>query len=279
MSKFLKFFDNNEQRSAYELSEQYVSPYVSAIKGANGGGVEPHYNLSSNVPPNALCILTLKDNSTVYITGEDVLNNDDMQPYKENVVSAVITNRCRDISDMVFQECNQLSSVIMPDSVTSLGEGCFFSCSSLSSVTLSNNITSLQRNTFMMCTSLEHISLPNRLNRIGDYSFYSCGLKELIIPEGVTEIGGAAVTTCPNLETITFPSSLERVDTYEYLTQCEKLRYIKIIGTRDIFDILRLFEIRETSKLTVYVDSSLVETYKQHRDDYGNDYNILPLEQ
>ena len=39
MVKFLKFFDNNEQRSAYELSEEeYVSPYVSAIKGINGGG-------------------------------------------------------------------------------------------------------------------------------------------------------------------------------------------------------------------------------------------------
>lgn len=38
MSKFLKFFDNNEQRSTYEISEQYVTPYVSAIKGTNGGG-------------------------------------------------------------------------------------------------------------------------------------------------------------------------------------------------------------------------------------------------
>ena len=38
MAKFLKFFDNNEQRSTYELSEDYITPYVSAIKGTNGGG-------------------------------------------------------------------------------------------------------------------------------------------------------------------------------------------------------------------------------------------------
>jgi len=38
MVKFLKFFDNNEQRSAYELSEEYVSPYVSESKGRRGGG-------------------------------------------------------------------------------------------------------------------------------------------------------------------------------------------------------------------------------------------------
>ena len=44
MVNFLKFFDNNVQRSSYELSEQYVSPYVSAIKGINGGGVEPRYH-------------------------------------------------------------------------------------------------------------------------------------------------------------------------------------------------------------------------------------------
>lgn len=38
MAKFLNFFDNNEQRSTYELSDQYVSPYVSAIKDENRGG-------------------------------------------------------------------------------------------------------------------------------------------------------------------------------------------------------------------------------------------------
>lgn len=38
MAKFLNFFENNEQRSTYELSDQYVSPYVSAIKDENGGG-------------------------------------------------------------------------------------------------------------------------------------------------------------------------------------------------------------------------------------------------
>lgn len=38
MAKFLKFFDNNKQRSTYELGEDYITPYVSAIKGTNGGG-------------------------------------------------------------------------------------------------------------------------------------------------------------------------------------------------------------------------------------------------
>ena len=38
MAKFLNFFENNEQRSTYELSDKYVSPYVSAIKDVNGGG-------------------------------------------------------------------------------------------------------------------------------------------------------------------------------------------------------------------------------------------------
>ena len=38
MAKFLNFFENNEQRSTYELSDQYISPYVSASKDENGGG-------------------------------------------------------------------------------------------------------------------------------------------------------------------------------------------------------------------------------------------------
>lgn len=297
MSKFLKFFDNNEQRGAYELSEDYISPYVSAIKGTNGG-VEPRYNLPSDI----LCVLTLKDNSTVYITGENTFNMEDIYPYQEDVVSAIITNRCTSIGISSFVGCKHLSTVTIPDSVISIGIGAFMGCSllsnitippsvtsiensvfldctSLSSVTLSYNITKLDISTFQGCTSLEHISLPNGLKELGYYAFYNSGLKELIIPEGVTKIEGGAIASCHNLETVNFPSSLEEVSNQDFLSDCSKLRKIKISGIKDISNVFSFYTIRNKSDLTLYVDSSLVDAYKTQRDIFNGLYKILPLQQ
>ena len=254
MSKFLKFFDNNEQRSTYELSEQYITPYVSAIKGTNGGGVEPRYNIPSDI----LCVLTLKDNSTVYITGEETLSRDDIYPYNQDVVRAIITNRC-----------------------TSIGDATFLECQSLSSVTLSNNITKLKIATFRQCISLEHITLLNTLKELDSYVFYGSGLKELIIPEGVTKIKGGVISSCPNLESVTFHSSIEDLSGSQFLTNCNKLREIKIIGIKDMTNIISFnrYNIGLKSDLTLYVDSSLVDVYKAQRDRFDGLYKILPLEQ
>lgn len=268
------------------------------LKTQMGGGVEPRYNLSSDI----LCVLTLKDNSTVYITGENTFNMEDIQPYQENVVSAIITNRCTSIGMASFAECKHLSSVIIPDSVSSIGVGAFISCpllsnitippsvtsiensvfldcTSLSNVTLSNNITKLDTSTFQGCTSLEHISLPNRLKELGNYVFYNCGLKELIIPEGVTKIEGGTIASCPNLESVNLPSSLEEVSYQDFLSDCGNLKYIKISGTKDMTDMLNFYKISNKSDLTLYVDSSLVDTYKAKKDSYHWAFNILPLQQ
>lgn len=247
------------------------------------GGVEPRYNISSNVlpnvPSNALCMLTLKDNSNVYITGENSLMAEVIQPYQEDVVSAIITNRCTSIEENAFMSASHLTSVIIPDSVTSIGSSVFMNCTSLSSVTLPNTITKLGISVFEQCTSLEHISLPNTLKEIGWYVFQNCGLKKIIIPEGVTKLGSSVVNSCPNLESITFPSSIETVLKDGWFYACEKLREIKIIGTKNMSDILPFDNVNNNSDLTLYVDSSLVDTYKAKRDSNNGVYKILPLQQ
>ena len=223
----------------------------------------------------------MKDNSTVYITGEETLSRDDIYPYNQDVVRAIFTNKCTSINAQSFYNCIHLSSVIIPDSVTTIGGYVFYQCSSLSSITLSNNITKFESNIFSNCKSLEHISLPNKLEDLGSYTFYGCGLKELIIPEGVKKIGSGAINRCHNLESITFPSSLISVSLGVLLNDCEKLREIKIMGTKDMNDIFRFTrsDIGNKSDLTLYVDSSLVDAYKAQRDRFNFLYNILPLEQ
>lgn len=228
MAKFLKFFDNNVQRSTYELSEQYVSPYVSAIKGTNGGGA-PRYNIPSDI----LCVLTLKDNSTVYITGENTIDYDVLNPYHEEAISAIVNNRCTNIGVAGFSNF----------------------------------------------TYLEHISLPNTLRKIENDTFNNCGVKELIIPEGVTDIDMNAICFCSNLERLTFPSSLQSLNQINFLDECNKLREIEIMGTTNLTTIISLRYIPNESDVTLYVDSSLVDAYKANRDSINGLYKILPLQE
>ena len=243
------------------------------LKMKMGGGINPRYN----VPSDTLCILMLKDKSIIYIKGENTINREVIFPYHEDIIKAKITDRCTTIGQYCFVLCSHLLSVTIPNSVTTIGETAFGECKSLSSVTIPDSITNIKNQTFYDCTSLEHITLPNSIKEIGEYAFFNCGLKELIIPEGVNKIDGSAISSCFNLESITLPSSLKTINSEGYLGKnCDKLRAIKIYGkffkfsTKDIFN--------DRADLTLYVDPSLVNTYKKVRDQYYGRYKVLPLE-
>ena len=126
--------------------------------------------------------------------------------------------------------------------------------------------------------SLKHISLPNSLKEIKLQGFSSCGLTELIIPEGTKFIRNDSVRVCDNLETVVLPSSLEEIGS-NFLDSCPKLKTVKVYGKGSrIWSGLSSFLINTHEGATLYVDSSLLETYKQYRDNNGGKYKILPLE-
>ena len=90
-------------------------------------------------------------------------------------------------------EDTEITNLIIPNSVTSIGVSAFWNCSGLTSVTIGNSVTSIGDYAFRECTGLTSVTIPNSVTSIGWAAFYGCsGLTSVTIPNSVTSIGWAA---------------------------------------------------------------------------------------
>ena len=102
-----------------------------------------------------------------------------------------------------FKKDYELTTIIIGDNVTEIGESAFSSCQKLRRVELPDGITRINKGTFSLCKNLQHIDLPDGLTFIGDNAFASCKkLTMLTIPEGVTKFGNRTFQDCINLHTL-----------------------------------------------------------------------------
>ena len=101
------------------------------------------------------------------------------------------------ICDSAFSMCNFLTSIIVPNSVTSIGEGAFSGCILLFKIIIPNSVTSIGDLAFMDSNALSHIVISNSVTSIGDGTFYGCSsLTNIVIPDSVTSIGDIAFSGC-----------------------------------------------------------------------------------
>ena len=99
---------------------------------------------------------------------------------------------------------SNISSVTIPNGVTSIGDRAFENCSGLTSVTIGESVTSIGSSAFSGCSSLTLLTIPNSVTSIGSSAFYSCtSLISVTIPNSVTSIGSYAFDDCKNLVSFT----------------------------------------------------------------------------
>ena len=124
--------------------------------------------------------------------------------------------------------CNQIQSVTIPESVTSIGKSAFEHCSNLDSLTIKGVATSIGASAFASCTSLTSLSLVGSFQTIGDFAFASCGMTSLTIDATITSIEKYAFSSS-SLTSLSLTGNVQKIGDYAF-TYCTSLTSLSLTG-------------------------------------------------
>ncbi len=132
------------------------------------------------------------------------------------------------IDNSMFAGFSLIESVILPESLISLGTGVFKNCTALKSVELPDNIKTIGDYTFSGCTALETVTFSDELVSIGESAFANCtALNGIVYTDTIENIGKNAFANCILLTEITIPSGIKTLDlsAFENCTSVKTVYY------------------------------------------------------
>ena len=177
-----------------------------------------------------------------------------MKPNGDAVTQLQIHPDTKMIAEEAFYDCQTLTAVTIPDSVTSvgshafgnctglvsltienglqvIGEYAFSRCSALTELTIPDSVTAIGKNAFGSCTGLTSVKMGKGVKTIGEYAFILCtGLSNITIGEGVSTIGNYAFFYCTDLSSVTIPVSVVEICEHAF-DSCGKLQDVYYWGS------------------------------------------------
>ena len=129
----------------------------------------------------------------------------------------------------------EITTLEIPTSVTSIGNHAFYGCNGLTSVEFPSNLSSIGDWAFSNCSNLQNINLPSGINTIGSGAFWDCSnLTNVILPSALTSIGNIAFVNCSNLANVTLSSNITSIG-YSAFSDCKSLKNLTI--SKDVTSI------------------------------------------
>lgn len=115
-------------------------------------------------------------------------------------VDTELTSEITEIGVGAFRDCSTLTSITIPDTITTLWDECFSGCSSLKYFQMPSSVTTIGIGAFRDCINLTNINIPYGIAIIPSYIFYNCiSLTNITIPSSVTKINNNAFYGCSKL--------------------------------------------------------------------------------
>ena len=193
------------------------------------------------------------------------------------MTNLVIPNGVTKIGAYAFEDCKSLTSVTIGKNVTEIGDCAFENCENLTSVTILDSATEIAAIAFYHCDNIKRINIhisnlakyceSNLMYTIdGDAHLYMNGKEifNLVIPNGVTEIGVAAFAGCSSLTSVTIPQSVTSIGESAFCS-CTKLKSITIpskvteIGNYAFYDCLALKSVYFKSTVPLYLGKEVFD--------------------
>ncbi len=179
------------------------------------------------------------DANPMYYADQLLLNG---KPVKHVVIPDDVTE-----IKYTFYRLSGLESVVIPNSVTTIGHETFYGCNALETVHITDMdawckiaFASLNANPMYYADQLllngepvKHVVIPESVTTIGSYAFYNCNsLTSVTIPDSVTEIGSDAFYNCNSLTSVTIPDSVTTIGSYAFYV-CYNIKNINYRGTEE----------------------------------------------
>ncbi|UKK62642.1 leucine-rich repeat domain-containing protein [Prevotella communis] len=169
------------------------------------------------------CTVTLS-NGTLTVSGNGAMadyTQSDKRPWDGNrndITSVVVESSVTSVGKNTFESFSNLTSVTLPEDFTAIGPYAFCNCSSLQSITIPSTVTSIGEGAFEGCSAMTSVTLPEGLTAINGMTFSDCSsLTSITIPSTVTSIGTSAFKSCSSLTSITIPSTVTSIGDYAFM--------------------------------------------------------------
>jgi len=135
-----------------------------------------------------------------------------------SLVSLNIGSGVQTIPNWFVYVCNSLTgSVVIPNSVTTIGEYAFYGCSNIGSVSIGNSATSIGENAFNSCSNMGSLTIGSSVASIGVSAFANCSnLTTVVLPSSMTSISEDTFYNCSLLSSVTIPNTIVSIGSWAF---------------------------------------------------------------